>query len=213
MFLTTFGLLNIIVGVIVENTLAAARNNEDKLQALWEEQQKVKLLALKEIFEEADEDASGRVTLEEFVQVMQTSEAARDKIAILQLPTNDWEELFHILDDDGSGDLDIEELIVNSLRLRDLQKGSSLSQLVLATHSISRRLDRIMKWNAKTVSNQLMGDIKIMKWKNKALGSPSPKGPRSPRRLQKPANNDDDAAVNDANNAGDNGTQQQKQKA
>ena len=99
--------------------------------------------------------------------MMQTSEAARDKIGVLQLPTNDWEELFHILDDDGSGDLDIEEVIVNSLRLREMQTGSSLQQLVLSTHSISRRLDRLMKLQNKT-------------------GDTPPGGPRSPRRLLKP---------------------------
>lgn len=144
LFLTTFGLLNIVVGVIVENTLAAQQKNEEKIQALFEEEQKTKLLALRDIFEEADDDASGRVTIEEFKEVMKSADA-QEKFEVLELPTANWEELFHILDEDHSGDLTIEEVIENSLKLRDMQATHSLQKLVITMHGIQRSLDRMEK--------------------------------------------------------------------
>ena len=34
---TSFGIMNLVVGVIVENTLAAARDNDEKVQQRFEE--------------------------------------------------------------------------------------------------------------------------------------------------------------------------------
>ena len=56
---TTFGLLNLVVGVIVENTLSAARNNEEKIRQQQERERARVLGHLRDIFEMADEDGSG----------------------------------------------------------------------------------------------------------------------------------------------------------
>jgi len=56
---THYGLLNLVVGVIVENTLSAARNNEEKIKQEQDKEQKRTLEHLKDIFKLADEDKSG----------------------------------------------------------------------------------------------------------------------------------------------------------
>ena len=62
---TTFGLLNLVIGVIVENTLAAARNNEEKIRKQQERERSRVLGHLRDIFDLADEDCSGSLTIDE----------------------------------------------------------------------------------------------------------------------------------------------------
>ena len=52
-------LLNMILGVVVENTLAMQRSNEDKVRNQQEKDHMKVLNHLKEVFETADEDGSG----------------------------------------------------------------------------------------------------------------------------------------------------------
>merc|ERR1711871_450468 len=66
LFLSTFGLLNIIVGVIVENTLNSAKQNIELQNLRMELQLRKELQALRSLFEEADEDGSGEVDRSEF---------------------------------------------------------------------------------------------------------------------------------------------------
>merc|ERR550514_133729 len=74
LLITTFGLLNLVVGVIVENTLTAARSNEDKIRKRQEMERKRVLEHLKDIFEVADKDGSGEVTTAEFRKSLQDRE-------------------------------------------------------------------------------------------------------------------------------------------
>merc|ERR1712224_918092 len=61
---TTFGIMNLVVGVIVENTLSASRNNEEKIKKMQEKERTRVLQHLRDIFLIADEDGSGTLTLE-----------------------------------------------------------------------------------------------------------------------------------------------------
>merc|ERR1719326_2302485 len=65
MGITTYGIMNIIVGVIVENTLQAAKNNEEKMAARSEKKTQKNLDTLKDIFERADTDGGGSVAKDE----------------------------------------------------------------------------------------------------------------------------------------------------
>lgn len=97
LFFTTFGLLNIVVGVIVENTLNVSNNNK-KLQTLrYEARLRKELEALREVFEEADTDHSGGVDIEEFHVVMKRTDV-QQIFSEMELPFNEPDMLFEILD-------------------------------------------------------------------------------------------------------------------
>ena len=74
MWLTSFGLMNIVVGVIVENTLNAAKQNEDLIRKREEAKTSRHLEVMKEIFEAADEDQSGTMDRDEFLELMEKEE-------------------------------------------------------------------------------------------------------------------------------------------
>lgn len=71
MAITSFGLMNIIVGIVVENTLQAA----DAQRRLEQQQQmlrvRAQLEALKSLFEQADNDGSGLLDVDEFIEIVQ----------------------------------------------------------------------------------------------------------------------------------------------
>merc|ERR1712072_1393284 len=102
LLITTFGLLNLVVGVIVENTLTAAANNEEKIKKQQERDRARTLEYLREIFEMADEDKSGTLELEEFQRSLEDPEVLK-KLRLVDLPVEEAQALFGILDADGSG--------------------------------------------------------------------------------------------------------------
>jgi len=102
LLITTFGLLNLVVGVIVENTLTAAANNEEKIKKQQEKDRARTLEYLREIFEMADEDRSGTLELEEFQSALEDPEVLK-KLRMVDLPVQEAEALFTVLDADGSG--------------------------------------------------------------------------------------------------------------
>ncbi|KAF4691757.1 hypothetical protein FOZ60_014907 [Perkinsus olseni] len=83
--LTSFGLMNLVIGVIVENTLATARTNEDRIRRQQERERSRVLAHLKDIFEMADQDESGSLTVEEFRQAIRNPEGSaksKDLLAV-----------------------------------------------------------------------------------------------------------------------------------
>ena len=74
LWLTSFGLMNIVIGVIVENTLNAAKQNEDLIRKREEAKTSRHLEVMKEIFEAADEDQSGTMDRDEFLELMEKEE-------------------------------------------------------------------------------------------------------------------------------------------
>lgn len=139
---TTFGLLNLVVGVIVENTLSAAKNNEEKIRKHQERERARILEHLKEIFQVADDDGSGGITVDEFRAACSRTDV-QEKLKIIDLPVQEAEELFLVLDGDGSGTLTAEEFIGGVMRLKGNAKSKDLLGLQISVGSLGKRLDSL----------------------------------------------------------------------
>eukprot|EP00913_Durusdinium_trenchii_P016112 g15145.t1 len=96
-FLTTFGLLNIIVGVIVENTLNIAQSDQELQDRRLQRQLLHELEFLRQT---ADFDGSGTLDREEFVEICQRHEV-KTALLRMEIPAEQPEELFDILDEEG----------------------------------------------------------------------------------------------------------------
>eukprot|EP00400_MALV-I_sp_L67-5_P000020 gene20-395_t len=137
---TTFGLLNLVIGVIVENTLAAARNNEEKIRKQQDRESARVLNHLRDIFEMADEDGSGTLTIEEFHEALRNPDVV-NKLKLIDLPVSDAEELFMVLDHDGSGELSVDEFIGGCVRLKGNAKSKDLLAIKISIEGLAKRLD------------------------------------------------------------------------
>eukprot|EP00400_MALV-I_sp_L67-5_P000018 gene18-393_t len=137
---TTFGLLNLVIGVIVENTLAAARNNEEKIRKQQERERTRVLGHLRDIFDLADEDCSGSLTIDEFREALSNPDV-ENKLKLIDLPVSDAEELFIVLDHSGDGELSVDEFIGGCVRLKGNAKSKDLLSVQISVESLAKRLD------------------------------------------------------------------------
>jgi len=135
-----YGLLNLVVGVIVENTLSNARNNEDKIKQEQDKEQKRTLEHLKDIFKLADEDGSGDLDRGEFFRCLSNPEVEK-KMKLIKLPIAEAKNLFSVLDADGQGSLSIDEFIGGCLRLKGSAKSKDLLSVQIQVESLAKKMD------------------------------------------------------------------------
>merc|ERR1712167_364934 len=74
LFLTTFGLLNIVMGVIVEQTLTIAKENDHLIIERQRRRDQARIDILKKLFAEADTSQNGTLDKDEFVNMFQLYE-------------------------------------------------------------------------------------------------------------------------------------------
>jgi len=104
----TFGLLNMIVGMVVERTLNFAKQQDASEERKTKTQFAKDLMALKDVFRDADLDRSGSIQLDDFELAVKENEEVRGVLEALDIPCLDAIELFRILDVEGVGSLSVE---------------------------------------------------------------------------------------------------------
>jgi hypothetical protein len=141
---TTVGLLNIIVGVVVETTLTSAANNAEKEgKELAKTHEKV-MDSLKMVFEEADTDGGGTLDREELRKSLKKSHV-RDRLRVLDIPVADLDQLFDVLDEAKIGEIQTDHFFRGCSRLR----GPALS---CDLHRMSVDFSRYISWTDSLVS-------------------------------------------------------------
>ncbi|CAJ1352222.1 unnamed protein product [Effrenium voratum] len=123
--ISSLGLMSIMIGVVVENTLATANKDQNKLKARRERDRKQVFGQLQEIFEMADVDGSGTLKLEEVEAAIQKPEIY-NKLKMIDFPVDDPGQIFALLDYDESGELTTEEFITGCIRMKGPAKSKDL---------------------------------------------------------------------------------------
>jgi len=162
-----FGLMNIIMGVIVEKVLESSNANEEKLQKERLEKQKMELELLGELFEEADLDGSGKVSLDEFLDACERDDV-QALFADVGMPVSRRRlatRLFEVLDADSRGEMDVKTFVSRCFDLK--ADGKVLTQdmttLVVDVRHTARRVSRIEADTAKILRslNVLMEHLNL----------------------------------------------------
>jgi hypothetical protein len=65
------------------------------------------------------------------------------KLKLIDLPVSDAEELFNVLDGDGSGELSVEEFIGGCIRLKGPARSKDLLAVQICIESLSEKLETI----------------------------------------------------------------------
>jgi len=110
LYMTTFAVMNVVVAVIVENTLDQAGAQREKFVAKQRVAQHASCIKIYKFFNDADADGDGSITAEEFRKEMQQPEV-KEGLRQLGIDLRQAENLFSILDYDESGALDAEEFV------------------------------------------------------------------------------------------------------
>merc|ERR1719416_387612 len=140
LLISTFGIMNIVVSVIVELMLTASQNNEKRLKVVEDRARRQELESLRE----------------EFMIAVKNPEV-QWRMRQLDLPLGDAAKLFHVLDDDKSRKLTITEFINQCMKL----KGPAQSKELLAIQAHAEKLARKMDILAQSLadSERMMGAL------------------------------------------------------
>jgi len=138
MSITVLSLLNVIVAVIIETTLASASVNGERVARDDRKAHDKIMNSLKVLFEQADEDDSGELDRDELERAWR-HQHVRDRMSVLQLEYKDLTALFDLLDTEGTGNINTTKFFRGCARIRGLASSSDL-------HHMSIDLNRCIAW-------------------------------------------------------------------
>lgn len=125
-----FAVLNVVTGVFVESAIHTAM--EDKKVALT--------MQMRKMFKQADDDNSGEISWTEFEAHLEEPQM-QACLKELNVDMEDAHELFRLLDINGSGSIDADELVNGSLLLMGTAKSIDLASFMREYRSDMARLD------------------------------------------------------------------------
>jgi len=128
-FLTTNGILHVIVGIFVESTMAASRNDKDLVISDELARKDSYMAQMNEVLKETDVDESGTISWEEFETKLQDPRVIA-YFAALELDVGEARGLFDLLDVEETNEVPIDEFVVGCFRLKGGAKGIDLAALM-----------------------------------------------------------------------------------
>jgi hypothetical protein len=123
----TIAMLNVIAGVFLDKAMERAIQEREQLL----------LKSAKEVFEEADTDGSGKITLSDFKIALEHDDV-QTFFTEIDLEVAEAADLFVLLDTDSSGSITGEEFFKGCLRLRGPAKALDLLKL---DHKVQLRFE------------------------------------------------------------------------
>jgi voltage-gated sodium channel len=128
-------MMNVVTGVFVESALQGS--TQDKESQIME--------TLENLFIEFDMDDTGKIHEAEFLHMISNPNTAQ-QFKALDVTTHQAKSLFHLIDVDRSGVIDIEAFIMSCLRLRGNARAADMTTLIY-------ELKRFMaKWQSHAVN-------------------------------------------------------------
>jgi len=133
----TFGLLNMIVGMVVERTLDIAQNDPSKVRSQQKEAQIRKLEALYLLFRSANTTNDGILSWPQLFSALEENQTTIGAFKELKLPTGAIWPFFNYCDTTGDGKVCAEELIEGVDHLRGMGPRSRDAMTIhAAVHSV-----------------------------------------------------------------------------
>mmetsp|Transcript_105512 Transcript_105512/g.273180 ORF Transcript_105512/g.273180 Transcript_105512/m.273180 type:complete len:523 (-) Transcript_105512:194-1762(-) len=156
LLISTFGIMNIVVSVIVELMLTASQNNEKRLKVRADRARRAELESIKEIFMAGDEDNSMTLDLNEFMAAIQRPEV-QARMRQLGIPLSDAARLFGVIDEDGSRSLSFNEFITGCMKLKGPAQSKELLAIQAHADSLAKKMDILAESLAD--SERMMGAL------------------------------------------------------
>merc|ERR1712008_522639 len=142
-FVTTNGILHVIVGIFVESTMAASRNDKDLVISDELARKDSYMAQMNEVLRETDCDQSGTISWEEFEAHLNDHHVIA-YFAALELDVAEARGLFELLDTEESNEVPIDEFVVGCFRLKGGAKGIDLAALMYENKKMMKAIRGFM---------------------------------------------------------------------
>jgi len=143
MMITTYGILNLIICILVEQTLEATHQNDTKQKAREERDRSTELECLHELFELADLDGGGTLNIHEFNEAYEKDAEVRWRLRQYELPVEDARGLFSVSSTSGTRVLNIDEFVEGCTKLHGPARSKDLLALTHQADHMSSVMDRL----------------------------------------------------------------------
>lgn len=140
--ISTFCLLNLVTALIVQKALELTKGDDEELAKEKKKEAEREMAEFERMFMELDDDGSGTVSKEEFKDAFEVPEI-RNKLMLLGLKERELMELFHLLDTDGEGQLELDEFIHGMTQMRGVAKNKDMMILIKGIERIEYHVTRI----------------------------------------------------------------------
>lgn len=136
--------MNVVIGVIVENTLAAATVADQAVEKEQATKRRKALDQLEVMLELSDSDRSGDISLLE-LQAAAQSRVVQAQLEALDVRQSEVEQLFELLDYERSGSVDLKKFIASCRELVGGARRRDIAQVEITVGSLTQRLDSLDK--------------------------------------------------------------------
>merc|ERR1719382_717460 len=143
-FFMAFGVLNVVVGIFVENAKQQQEKDREIVTKTGLKQEKENIKRMREIFKEADKDQDDTLSWEEFHEYLQDSEVATF-FGALGLDVSVARALFVLLDVDDSNAVNIDEFVQGCLRLKGNARSIDVNMLLYENEKLHHQLIEFME--------------------------------------------------------------------
>jgi len=143
---TYHGLLHVIVGIFVDSTMTASRNDRDLVIADELSRKDSYMAQMSEVLKETDTDGSGTISWEEFEGQLQ-DERVKAYFAALELDMAEAQGLFELLDTEETDEVPIDEFVLGCFRLKGGAKGIDLAALMYENKKMMKTFKHFMDHN------------------------------------------------------------------
>lgn len=141
---TILAVLNIITGVFVDNAVETAGTQREFLVQKEMEIKEKYVKEMHDFFMEMDQDSSGTVTLDEVKEYFEDLRV-QSYFQALGIDPQDTERLFHLIDDDGSGEISVDEFLDGCLRLKGSARSIDVHALMYECKRLQTRQDEMLR--------------------------------------------------------------------
>merc|ERR1719161_794048 len=143
---TTFGLMNVIVGVIVDNTMEAAKAVQTGQNAEATRQRLELLSELAQKARQHDKDGSGTLDLKEVKRFMDDLKHGGEVQNWMAIPkASDPEEFRDLMDASGDGKIKTAKFMKQCFRLADADSDERTSMIMQGTHKTLRHVRQLQQ--------------------------------------------------------------------
>jgi len=138
--LTIFGLLNVLVGIFVQEASELTKWDKDFVVDAFVQKRKEQQKEICDLFDSMDLDQTGKITFQEMAKALQ-----KDNIAAyfqhLEVDIQKVEVLFHVLDSNGDGAIQKDEFLAGLRKLHGHANATDVADMILEEQKMNRKLD------------------------------------------------------------------------
>jgi voltage-gated sodium channel len=142
LLLTTYGILNLVIAIVVEQALTASQSNEARNKQHQEKQQEADTESLGEIFLLGVAYGDGEnLDVQSFEMACKESAEIRWRLRSLGLPMEDVKRLFQVMDGDGSRSLQEKEFVNGCSKIKGPARSKELLALQAQADNMAKKMD------------------------------------------------------------------------